>query len=482
MDKVVKDFHAWIDAHTDDMVASLQGVLKIRSLEADALPSAPFGLACREALDYTLDLCKTLGYQTHDDEGYAGHAEFGEGAEMVAAMGHLDVVPEGEVASWSFPPYGATVQDGYIYSRGSSDDKGPTFAALFGATALLKVGVPLKRRVRVIFGCNEESGFGCVHHYWEVAKNERPVAAFTPDSGFPLIYAEKGIANLVLTCPVPGTECGLKLDEFAGGSRPNIVPDAAHAVISGPTERLDDAAVALSKFWDKNVSFKRTQDGITIDAIGKSAHGARPEGGDNAVARLSRALAWLGIPEWQPVLTWINRSVDTAGVTLGIAHTDEVAGPLTSNLGIASIDENRNFKLTYNIRYPVTWSIQPLLDRLVPSIQAAGWSLAAHEDQPPLYVPLDQEPVATLLRVYREETGDLTSKPGTMGGGTYARATPHAVAYGPGFPGGKDRKSGARAGRAHCNRCHAGARSQNLCTRPLQQAGKIVQDLRASRA
>ena len=45
-------------------------------------------------------------------------------------------------------------------------------------------------------------------------------------------------------------------------------------------------------------------------------------------------------------------------------------------------------------------------------------------DQPPLYVPLDKEPVATLLRVYRENTGDTESQPGTMGGGTYARATP----------------------------------------------------------
>jgi succinyl-diaminopimelate desuccinylase len=95
-------------------------------------------------------------------------------------------------------------------------------------------------------------------------------------------------------------------------------------------------------------------------------------------------------------------------------------------------------RLTYNIRYPVTWSIHLLLANLQPAIDKAGWALVEHFDQPPLYVPLDQEPVATLLRVYREETGDLTSEPRTMGGGTYARATPHAIAYGPSFPGGND--------------------------------------------
>jgi succinyl-diaminopimelate desuccinylase len=420
------------------MVEALQGVLKIPSLEAGAEPTAPFGPACREALDYTLKLCESLGYSTHDDEGYAGHAEFGVGEEMVAALGHLDIVPEGEETSWSVPPYGATIKDGYIYSRGAADDKGPTYAALFGATALLKLGVPLSRRIRVVFGCNEESGFGCVKHYWEVSKNERPVAAFTPDARFPLIYAEKGIANLVLQQPIPSSAAGLRLVEFAGGSRPNIVPDSAQALIVGEKNDLDTAAARLSKFWDRNVSIEIGQDGLTVNAIGKNAHGARPEGGDNAVARLAPAIAWLNVPEWEPMLTWINRSADTAGVILGIAHTDDVAGPLTSNLGIASIAESGEIKLTYNIRYPVTWSIQPLLDRLEPVIEKAEWRLVFHEDQPPLYVPLDQEPVATLLRVYQDETGDLTSTPGTMGGGTYARATPNAVAYGAAFPGGKD--------------------------------------------
>lgn len=435
-DNTVQELHDWIDANTEVMISALQGVLRIRSLEADAEPNSPFGPTCREALDYTLNLCRSLGYSTHDDDGYAGHAEFGSGAEMVAAVGHLDVVPEGE--GWSYPPYGATIHDGYIYSRGAADDKGPTYAALFGATAILKVGASLSRRIRVIFGCNEESGFGCVHHYWEVANNERPVAAFTPDSRFPLIYAEKGIANLILQHPIPVSASGLTLSAFSGGSRPNIVPDSAEALLTGPGAVLDQAAERLRKFWDRNVSFTISESGLQISAIGKSAHGARPEGGDNAVARLARALMWLNVSEWVPVLEFITKSADTAGSTLGIAHSDDVAGPLTSNLGIASIARSGDVKLVYNIRYPVTWTIEPLLERLDPVITIHGWRLVDHEDQPPLYVPLDQEPVATLLRVYREETGDTNSLPGTMGGGTYARATPHAVAYGSAFPGGGD--------------------------------------------
>src|ERR1041385_5268287 len=189
--------HAWVDSHRDEIIESLRGVLRIPSKEEPrSAPNAPYGAPVREALDYTLDLCGKLGFMVKDLDGHAGHAEFGSGPEMVAALGHLDIVPEGE--GWNHPPFAAEIDNGFIYARGASDDKGPTYAALFGAKALMDSGLPLKRRVRIIFGCDEESGFGCVKHYWEVAKEERPLLAFTPDCCFPMIYAEKGIANLIL--------------------------------------------------------------------------------------------------------------------------------------------------------------------------------------------------------------------------------------------------------------------------------------------
>lgn len=432
----IQKLHAWIEEHQEEMIEALQGVLRIPSLEAKGTEGAPFGTPVREALDYTLNLCEQRGFTIKDDAGYAGHAEFGSGDEMVAALGHLDVVPEGD--GWTFPPYGATRHEGYLYSRGAADDKGPTYAALYGAIALKECGLPIKRRVRVIFGCNEESGFGCVTHYWEVSKEERPVYAFTPDASFPLIYAEKGIANLVLERDLPGSDQPIRIVKMQGGRRPNIVPDYAEAVLEGDPTGLATALATLQKFWDRNVSAELSGSKLVVQAIGKSAHGARPSGGDNAVARLARALLTLGRAELKPILQWVNSSADTVGIGLGIAHEDSVAGPLTNNLGILETTPAGKIRLTYNIRYPVTWSLRELLEANRPVLEREGWKLEESHDQPPLYVPLDQEPVATLLRVYQEETGDTESKPGTMGGGTYARATPHAVAFGAGFPGSSD--------------------------------------------
>ncbi len=436
IDPDVQRLHAWIDEHSDEMVVALQGVLRIPSLEAPAVgDNAPFGRPVREALDYTLNLCGKLGFRTKDVGGYAGHAEFGAGDEMVAALGHLDVVPEGD--RWKHPPYGAELDEGFLYARGASDDKGPTYAALFGAKAILDCGLPIRRRIRIIFGCNEESGFGCVKHYFEVAKEERPLYAFTPDAGFPLIYAEKGIANLILEKPLPAGDPSLRIVKASGGRRPNMVPDYASAWLAGTATRLKEASDRLNQFWDKNVTHDLDGEKIIVKAIGKSAHGAHPSAGDNAAARLGRALATLDLPDTEAWLNWVAETVDTTGAALGIAKSDDVAGALTSNMGILETTD-RSVRITYNIRYPVTWNIVELLEAHRPVREKGGWALAEITDQPPLFVPLDKEPVATLLRVYQEETGDTVTKPGTMGGGTYARATPNAVAFGAAFPDGSD--------------------------------------------
>lgn len=428
--------HHWIDAHREEMIEALQGVLRIPSKkEPPAAPNAPFGMPVRQALDYTLALCEKYGFRVKDVDGYAGHAEFGEGEEMVAAFGHLDVVPEGD--RWSYPPFGAVIENGYIYARGASDDKGPTYAALFAARALMESGLPLRRRVRVIFGCDEESGFGCVRHYWGVAGEERPVMGFTPDAGFPLVYAEKGIANLFLERRIDSEAAPLRVAWMRGGRRPNMVPDYAEARLTGEIAALYAALVRLLKGWDRNISYEADETGVTVRAVGKSSHGASPQGGDNAVTRLARALLELNLPGDREWLKWTAESAEYTGTGLGIQGRDDVAGPLTCNLGVLEMAEGKA-RITYNIRYPVTWKFADLQERFQPVIDRAGWTLAEHTDSSPLYVPLDQEPAKTLLRVYQEETGDTESKPGTMGGGTYARATPNAVAYGAGFPGASD--------------------------------------------
>jgi len=428
-----KQLSEWIDTHRSEIVETTQALLRIPSVEAEAAPGAPFGRETRQALDSALATAEALGLTTKNLDGYAAHAEWtapgvAAGAPIVGVLAHVDVVPPG--AGWSHPPFGAEIADGKIYARGATDDKGPAMAGLWAIAALKACAVPLTHRVRLILGANEESGFECVKHYF--AHEEMPATGFTPDAMFPLVYAEKGIANAVLTRSALPEGERIHLVSLTGGERPNMVPDTAEAFLEGELPRASVAArlnsiigITTEEIGDNNR--------LHVIAKGISAHGSTPNNGVNAVAVLCDALLMLDHQEDQVlVIEQIQRwASDTKGEKLGIAGADEIAGPLTCNLGVAKLAEGRA-SLTFNIRYPVTWNSETLRECLTKGIDGTGWTLSELTDQPPLYVPQDDPLITTLLEVYRAETGDMTP-PKTMGGGTYARAMTKGVAFGAEF-------------------------------------------------
>ncbi|GMV36636.1 MAG: peptidase M20 [Fimbriimonadales bacterium] len=419
---------SWIEAHRDEMVAALREQLRIPSKEGPPAEGAPFGAECRKALDLALAMAAEAGFRTRNLDGYAGHAEFGDGSEMVMALGHLDVVPEGE--GWKFDPYGAEVADGYIYARGAVDDKGPTYAAFFAARAIKELGLPIRRRIRIVFGCNEESGFRCVKHYFE--HEEAPTLGFAPDAEWPLIYAEKGVANLTISRRVEQGS-GLRIASLEGGERPNIVPDRARATLTGPEPDLRGASDRLAEYWDRNVTAVLSDGELQVTAIGKAAHASTPFLGDNAASRLLRALRTLELPSDGQWVDALFRASDPAGAGLGIHGRDEIVGDLTSNLGILRVRGGVVTAL-FNIRYPVEWRGDRLLERVGSFLHASGFEIDELTDSKPLHVPVDQEPVRSILAVLEEEFGEA-QRPGTMGGGTYARAVPNTVAVGTCWPG-----------------------------------------------
>jgi succinyl-diaminopimelate desuccinylase len=429
---VREQLEAWVDAHKDEIIAETQAILRIPSVEEEATagPGAPFGAPIAEALEHTLALCARLGMNVENFDGYAGHAELGEGGEIVGMLGHLDVVPPG--GDWTVDPWGAEIRDGWLWARGSSDDKGPTYAALFGAKAVLDVtraaGVRLRRRMRLIFGCDEESGWDCMEHYFGKAGQPKPDLAFTPDAYFPLVYAEKGSFTAVATRTV---ESGaIEVSEFRSGLRPNMVPGEAEARL-----RLGagDSAVEAALRGMTEVSAQRSGDSLIVSARGRSAHASTPYEGDNAAVKLLRALVTLpALPDKDWMNDLIQRaSPDGAGVDIA---GEDTSGPLTCNLGVVT-KENGQVQAVFNVRYPATWDGDETKARFAAALAAGGWRVEFQSHLAPLYVPQDAEPVKTLLRVYREHTGD-DREPMTMGGRTYATAVaPRGVAFGAALPG-----------------------------------------------
>jgi succinyl-diaminopimelate desuccinylase len=99
-------------------------------------------------------------------------------------------------------PTGGEIENGRIYGRGVSDDKGPALGALYAMRAVREASIPLKHRVRLIAGCDEETGMTDMAYYR--AHSDLPDYGFSPDAEYPLINIEKGGLTLALTAEAGG--------------------------------------------------------------------------------------------------------------------------------------------------------------------------------------------------------------------------------------------------------------------------------------
>jgi succinyl-diaminopimelate desuccinylase len=426
LDPIVLQLQDWLRSHEEDLLADYRAMLQIPSLESEAEENAPYGRECRRALDLALELSQKYGFATTDLEGHLGYADFGAGDPLIMSLGHLDVVPTGP--GWKHAPFGAEVDGGYVYARGAEDDKGPTMASFYALRAVKEICPDLGVRFRQAFGCDEESGFGCVHRYMET--EEVPTFGVAPDSGWPLYHAEKGIANLHVSAGIPTG--GMTLLELEGGQRPNIVIDSCSAKVRVSADVRAEVEERLADAWDRNVTFAWDGDVLGIFGVGKAAHGATPFMGDSAAIRVLRFLNELSPLGEKSFFEALFRSTHIGGAGIGIAGSDDASKDLTCNLGVVAITDGR-VRLLFNVRYPVTWTGEILRAKCLAGLPE-GFALDELVDSPPLYFPLDHPLVSTIVDVYEAETGERKA-PGTMGGGTYARAVPNTVSIGTGWEG-----------------------------------------------
>lgn len=418
----------YVKRREPELLTCLQENLRIPSVQGAPEEGKPYGSEVRRSLDHVLAAAEALGFTTVNMDGQVGWCEYGTGEEMVAVLGHLDVVPAGD--GWSFDPWGGEIRGNRIFGRGTMDDKGPSIAALYALAALRDSGLPIRRRIRVLWGCNEESGSQDMKYYLAHG-GEIPVMGFTPDGEYPVINGEKGIINVTYEREMDRIG-DLRLISLHGGTAPNVVPSSACAKLACSKE----LAQRLAALQAPKLRFTATEYGLFVESEGVSAHGSTPALGENAIGRLLLALDTLPLEgQTRETIHFLAETLgmETDGASAGIALSDEVSGKLTLNWGTLNI-ENSKLQMKINYRYPVTKSYNDCAPLLDAKFAAAGFTKAAELHKAKLYVPEDSELVRTLMKVYREQTG-LEGKPKSIGGGTYAKSLPNIVAFGPIFPG-----------------------------------------------
>ncbi len=377
-----------------ELLDTLEQLVAFDTVRRPAEPGAPFGANSARALDWLLKTAADDGFTAVNLDHYCGYIELGNGKEMVAVACHLDVVPPGNPADWATPPFRLTRLPGRVAGRGCGDDKGPLAAVYQLMRELRKSNVKLRRRLRLIVGCAEETGSECLDYYRDHA--ETPRYGITPDAIYPVVCGECGRVAITLEKRFLPGENRLFL---SAGDVVNAVPAHAEAEYGG------------RKF----------------SARGKAAHAAHPEQGVNALLRLCSELEPVVDSDFLRLVSRLNRP------GLNLELEDEVSR-LTLVPSLARVDAE-SARVTCDIRFPVTMRSAAIIDRVERAVAETGYRLTVDSAEEPLYFAPDSPFIRRLLRAYSETAGDPEAKPLVIGGGTYAKHLPNTVAFGCALPG-----------------------------------------------
>ena len=424
MDKKVYDL---IDSYQDAFVHTLKRWVRVPSVKGDPDDGAPFGPQVRRLLDMAMVDAETMGFITHVYDGYACDITLeGSTDETIAVLGHLDVVPAGD--GWTVDPFAGVQEGDKLIGRGTEDDKGPSLCALYAMKAIREAGIPLRKSIRLILGCDEESGWEDMEYYCEHAK--MPEVGFSPDASFPCINTEKGMIHLALRAPVAQT--GLQVKQFCTGERMNVIPGESKMLLEGGPELVDRIAAYAAR-TNLPYAAEVTAEGVWVTAEGIPGHSAYPEGCRNAIGMNLLLLRELGVEgAFRTLADAVG--MESNGQSLGVAYSDDVSGSLTCNMGILRLSDGE-ITLTLDMRVPITADLEALKSEALKNLP--GFTADHSDTKPPHHVPEDSELVSNLLAAYTEETGQ-PAKAQYTGGGTYAKVLKQGVAYGATFPDDED--------------------------------------------
>lgn len=411
----------YADRCRKDVVEDLKALVRIPSVSHYGADGKPFGEGCARALAKALELAEGHGLAVQNCGDWYGLAQYGEGDKTIGLFSHLDVVPEGN--NWIYSPYDPTEKDGLLIGRGVADNKNAAVVSMYVMRAFRELGLPLRSRISLFFGCSEETGMQDIDRF--VAEQPMPDFSIVPDTDFPVCHGEKGI----LSCQARSGRPWRQVKSLTGGFVGNMVPDHAAALLPMDAALLD--ALHAAAAGAQGVTVTAGEDEITVSAAGLGAHAAHPQGGDNAIRKLCAFLAGVEAihREDRELCAFVAGTLaDCYGTGLGIAWEDAPSGKLTAISGVAETREGC-LVVHYNIRYPVTHRGELVKEGLEKTFAPAGWQLTVTGDSAPMYLPADDPKVRELSRVYAEVTGkDAT--PYVMGGGTYARHIQNAVGFG----------------------------------------------------
>ena len=398
----------------ESMVRDLARIVAIPSVKGEPGEGHPFGDECARALDEALEMGREYGFETENHDYYCGSIIYGDSEQEMGIVVHLDVVPAGD--GWDADPFMLRRDGDMLIGRGTDDDKGPFITALYTLRFLRETGKKLPFSVRIILGCDEESGCSDLEHFASVRKI--PFFSFTPDSEYPVGIGEKGMYGFDVVLDCGGIE-------LSGGSAPNAVAASASAKLRFPVD-------ASTLPYDDRITVETDSTSAVITAEGISAHAAMPENGANAIGILCSYLISAGLSDSPSVKFLAESCTDYLGKAFGIDCADDKFGPLTCIGSMVGTKDGKTVQ-NYNVRYPISADINAMRAVIAEKAAALGGSVENESISEGYYKDPDSDEIKALTEAC-EAVLDIPCVPYTMGGGSYARHMRDTVVFGAGIP------------------------------------------------
>ena len=403
------------------MLQSLREFVAIDSVydESTVSEDNPFGQGVSNALKYIANLAKNDGFIVNNYDNKIVEILTNNEEKNISILAHADVVPVG--TGWPQDPFTVLEKDVTLYGRGVADDNGPLLSAYYGLKALRDNDLLGNYQVRFLVGGNEESGSLCMEHYFHTLKKKQPTLGFSPDSAYPLTYAEKGIIGFAVRKEINFQE----LICLKGGVASNSVIERCEVNLK---EDLDFVSFLNNEGVDFSYLVKGNEMVLTFHGL--AAHGSLPWQGKNAAMI---AIKYLGeYYKNEDFLTLYRLYNDTRGAGVNASAHSEDMGTNSLNVGLISL-ENKKFEMIVNYRHVETVTGEQMINNIKEA--SKPFEVEVLGVMAPLYYPKDHKLIQTLLRVYQEETGDYKTPIIASGGGTYAKEADNVVAFGMEYPG-----------------------------------------------
>ncbi|MFB3092052.1 MAG: M20 family metallopeptidase, partial [Dehalococcoidia bacterium] len=151
---------AQVDETFDDLISLHRDLVRIPSVNTGVMPTGNE----TEAADYASQWLAQDGIEAEVIESAPGRGNLianlpgASGQNKLLFMSHLDVVPVEDESKWNYAPFGAEIEGGRIYGRGTYDCKGLLACQMMAMRLLKRNGIDLSDNLVLASGADEESG------------------------------------------------------------------------------------------------------------------------------------------------------------------------------------------------------------------------------------------------------------------------------------------------------------------------------------